>query len=259
MTSGIRHRLFALAAAAALAGCSGTAAPSARTAATPPGDPGAAQTVEVTIAPEQAAIVAGQTISFSATVTGSADAGVAWSVDESLGGTITTEGVYTAPSKPGTYHVTVTSRADGAKSKKARIIVEPSGTVTVAVSPATPSLGACQTVQLAATVSGAADPTVSWAVAEGAAGGTVSATGLYRAPAATGTFHVVATSLADATRTSTATVTVGDAAILSVVVTPGTVSLAPGQSAQLTARVTTSCGTYDQAGTLLANGAILPD
>src|SRR5262249_13194886 len=49
---------------------------------------------------------------------------------------------------------------------------------------------------------------VTWSVKEGASGGTVDAAGNYTAPASGGTVHVVATSVADPTKTATATVTV---------------------------------------------------
>jgi hypothetical protein len=258
MTSAHRPRFLAIAAAAAIAGCSGSTKP-AGPANTTPTDPGSAQTVAVAIAPEQVTVLPGQTVPFTATVTGTADTSVAWNVDEAQGGTITSDGLYTAPVTAGTYHVTVTSRADNGKSRKSKVIVVPPGTVVIEVAPAAASVSACQTLQLAATVSGTTDTAVTWAVQEGAAGGTVSAAGLYTAPAAAGTFHVVGTSHADATKTSTATLTVQDAAILAVAVTPGTVTLAPGGTAQLTATVTTTCGTYNTSGTLLSSGTIVPN
>ena len=52
-----------------------------------------------------------------------------------------------------------------------------------------------------------ADASVAWSVSE-PGGGTVSAAGAYVAPLAAGVFHVVATSLADSTKSATATVTV---------------------------------------------------
>lgn len=54
----------------------------------------------------------------------------------------------------------------------------------------------------------AANTTVTWSIVEGSTGGSISATGAYTAPQATGTFHVVATSVGDPTKTATATVTV---------------------------------------------------
>src|SRR6202030_4398463 len=49
---------------------------------------------------------------------------------------------------------------------------------------------------------------VTWTLAEGAAGGTITNSGRYSAPATLGTYHVVATSLADPSKTATATVQV---------------------------------------------------
>ncbi len=62
-------------------------------------------------------------------------------------------------------------------------------------------------VPFAATVTGTVDTRVTWKVLE-AAGGTVDAAGAYRAPPVVGTYHVVATSVADTSRTSTAAVSV---------------------------------------------------
>jgi hypothetical protein len=49
---------------------------------------------------------------------------------------------------------------------------------------------------------------VTWTVQEGAAGGSVTADGVYSAPSATGTFHLVATSIANPSLSATAAVTV---------------------------------------------------
>jgi hypothetical protein len=59
-----------------------------------------------------------------------------------------------------------------------------------------------------AAVTGTASTAVTWSVQEGTPGGTVSAAGLYGAPAVAGTFHVVAASVADPSVRGTATVTV---------------------------------------------------
>jgi hypothetical protein len=50
--------------------------------------------------------------------------------------------------------------------------------------------------------------TVTWTVQEGAAGGTITNTGLYVAPTTPGTFHVIATSAADSTNSASAVVNV---------------------------------------------------
>ena len=71
------------------------------------------------------------------------------------------------------------------------------------------------TVAFSAVVTGAASgqsTAVTWSVQE-SSGGTVDASGNYTAPASTGTFHVVATSVADSSRKDVASITVGDAVI----------------------------------------------
>ncbi|MBV9073845.1 MAG: hypothetical protein JOZ10_09455 [Acidobacteria bacterium] len=53
------------------------------------------------------------------------------------------------------------------------------------------------------------DLTVNWSIQEGSAGGEVTSLGLYTAPAAPGTFHLIAAAAADPTKSASATVTVG--------------------------------------------------
>lgn len=79
--------------------------------------------------------------------------------------------------------------------------------VSVTVSPRTASTVTGGSVQLTASVTGATNTAVTWAVTE-TSGGAVSASGLYTAPASGGTFHVVAKSVADTSKTDTATITV---------------------------------------------------
>ena len=80
-------------------------------------------------------------------------------------------------------------------------------TITVTVSPASTFAGVGQTQQFTATVVGATDTSVTWTVTEDL-GGTISTGGLYTAPLLPGSFHVVATSVADGSRNGTATVSV---------------------------------------------------
>jgi hypothetical protein len=79
--------------------------------------------------------------------------------------------------------------------------------VTVTISPSAVSLAENGSQQFTATVTGATDASVTWSVEEGFSGGTVSSSGLFLAPSALGTFHVVATSNADSTQSAVATVT----------------------------------------------------
>jgi hypothetical protein len=80
--------------------------------------------------------------------------------------------------------------------------------VSVSVAPQTASVAPGGSVQLTASVTGSTNTTVTWTVQEGAAGGAVSSTGLYTAPSSPGTYHVIAKSSADASKTATATLNV---------------------------------------------------
>lgn len=77
----------------------------------------------VCISPAAAAMNTNSTIAFTAPVIGANDQRVTWSVVEDNGGSITTSGVYTAPSTVGTYHVKATSIVDATKNATAAIEV----------------------------------------------------------------------------------------------------------------------------------------
>jgi hypothetical protein len=79
--------------------------------------------------------------------------------------------------------------------------------VRVAVSPAAVTVKVGMTQNFTASVFGTKNASVSWAVDE-ANGGTITGAGVYTAPATPGTYHVTATSVADNTKKSSATVTV---------------------------------------------------
>lgn len=90
--------------------------------------------------------------------------------------------------------------------------------MTFAVSPTSQTLSVNDTQAFSASIAGPSDTSVTWSIvdANGNAtthGGTITAGGLYTAPAARGSYKVKATSNADATRVLTANVTVqsGDA------------------------------------------------
>jgi hypothetical protein len=87
------------------------------------------------------------------------------------------------------------------------IDIETSSGIAVTVAPPTATLGASQTQQFTATVTGTANGAVTWSI--NPAVGTISTTGLYTAPASsTGqTVTVTATSVADPTKSGTAAVT----------------------------------------------------
>src|SRR5205814_1208055 len=80
-----------------------------------------------------------------------------------------------------------------------------------------------------AIVTGTANTAATWKVQEGSAGGAVTAAGVYTAPSAAGTYHVVATSVADPSKNDTATVNV-TALVVTVSVTPSAATIQPGGS-----------------------------
>lgn len=141
----------------------------------------------------------------------SANGDVNWSVSEgSGGGTITAAGLYTAPAVAGTFHVVATSRSDPSKSAAATITVL---AISVSISPKQIAMTTGESTSFSASVAGSANQAVSWTVLEGPAGGSVSTTGKYTAPAAFGTFHVVATSQASSSQSAQAVVTVQQASV----------------------------------------------
>lgn len=75
------------------------------------------------ILPGVTSVNSGQTISFSAFVTGAAEHNFNWSVLESNGGTISGSGQYTAPVQAGTYHVRAMSVIDPSKVATATVTV----------------------------------------------------------------------------------------------------------------------------------------
>jgi hypothetical protein len=170
----------------------------------------------------------------SAVVSGATDAAVMWTADQ---GAVDGDGFYTAPGPGGSYHVTATSRAAPSRSAVAVVTVTPPS-VAIDANKLILTTGGRQ--QLTATVSGAADTRVAWSVSEGSDGGAVDANGMYTAPRAGGTFHVVAASVADPAQTALAEVTVVATARLTVTISPQAATIPIGGTLQLTATVTGS-------------------
>jgi hypothetical protein len=181
-----------------LTGCGSSSAPQTNT---PP------PAVTITASPITATITAGQSTTLSATVANASNTGITWSVQEgAAGGSVTSAGVYTAPTTAGNFHVIATSQADGTKTAIVTItVVLP---VTVSVSPATVALSVGQSQTFASTVKNASDVTVAWSIQESTGCGAVTTAGVYTAPNTAATCHIVATSNADKSKTAVASVTV---------------------------------------------------
>jgi hypothetical protein len=111
------------------------------------------------------------------------------------------------PMTVGTRRVVVQARDSGARRFSQAIninVVEGLPAVSVSVSPASATIMTGGTQQFTATVTGSSDTAVTWT----ATGGTISAAGLYTAPSSAGTFTVRATSVADTSKSASATITV---------------------------------------------------
>ncbi|RKH65390.1 hypothetical protein D7X96_23815 [Corallococcus interemptor] len=208
-----------------------------------PAEVGETPTVIVKVTPEVVTIGQGTVADFTAEVSGSSITAVQWSVeggDEN--GTVSSTGRYTAPDKSGTFTVTATSVADPAKKASASITVEPVvvAEVKVSVSPSTGNTTWDGTVQLTAQVTGTNNLAVQWSVEGGDANGYVSSTGVYRAPKKSGTFTVTATSVADASKKASASITVEPVVVaeVSVTVSPKTGTVAQDAAFTLSAQVT---------------------
>jgi hypothetical protein len=211
----------------------------------------AQQDPEVLVRPDAVTLSAGGRQAFLATgaATGTS---VTWSIVEgAAGGAITTQGVYTAPMSSGTFHVSATSLSDPTKGATATVTVQQPA-VAIAINPTTASVSGCNSTTFSATVTNTANTAVRWSVQEGSAGGTVDTAGRYTAPTTPGTYHVVATSQADPTRTSVATVTVATQ-VMGVAVTPGAPTVQTGGTITFTATVTTTCGQFTATQIVASN------
>jgi beta-glucanase (GH16 family) len=175
----------------------------------------AGQSVGVTITPNSADLAAAETEQFTGAVIGAVNTALTWSIQEgATGGTVTSTGLYTASSTAGTYHVVVTSQADSSKTASATVVVSSPADVSVAISPKIVTLPVRGSQKFTCTATGSSNTACTWSVTEGTAGGSVDGTGTYTAPATAGTYHVVAKSSADPTRSDTATVTVSTGWVL---------------------------------------------
>jgi len=230
-------RAAALALLTAVAGC---VSPLPETS---PADPAAAGIV-VSLEPLSAQANSGGFVSFRASVTGTADQGVVWSIQEGpSGGSVDANGGYTAPASTGSYHVVAASHADPTRVQIATVSVL-AGPVVVSLVPSSATVDACRSVTFDATVSGVSNQGVVWSVTEGEAGGTITQGGVYTAPTTAGTYHVAASSLADPAQVAEATVVVGLEKVISLAVNPGSALVASSGSLAFSAVMTTSCGTF---------------
>lgn len=165
--------------------------------------------ITVTISPATVTMKMNQTQQFTAVVSGNSNQAVNWSVRQgATGGTITAGGLYTAPTVAAStvFQIVATPQANPNRWVEATVTVLPG--IGVQISPQLVTLTPAAMQTFTANVTGTSNTAVTWAVQEGAGGGNIDATGNYTAPAGSGTYHVVASSVADSNQKGFATVVV---------------------------------------------------
>jgi hypothetical protein len=153
-----------------------------------------AASVTVAVVPTSAWLAIGQSRQFAAIVRNSSNTAVVWKVNGTAGGnstvgTISTTGLYTAPAavpSPAVFAISAVSVANSAASASAMMTITPPQ-VTVSLTPPSVSVQPGAAQQFTASVVNAANTSVTWQVnginGGSPATGTISAGGLYTAPA----------------------------------------------------------------------------
>jgi hypothetical protein len=145
-------------------------------------------TITVALNPTSASVTTSGTQQFTATVAGTSNTAVTWSVNgvaggDSTFGTVSTNGLYAAPCfvpSPNPVRVTATSKADASASGSATVTITTPPGVVVCISPAAALLPGGGTQQFTANVA------VTWSVNGvpngNASVGTIDSSGFYTAP-----------------------------------------------------------------------------
>jgi len=161
----------------------------------------AATGVQISISPTSATVNQGAARQFKATVTGTTNKSVNWSVTAGTG-TVSQSGLFTAPNVPEGDTVQVQSQADLTKTASASVTVPAVG---ITISPPSATVQPKGTQRFTATVTGTINKAVTWSEV---GNGTVNQRGLYTAPAANENDTVTATAVASPSPSASATVTV---------------------------------------------------
>ncbi len=176
------------------------------------------------------------------------------------GGTLSRTGLFTAGTVAGTFSGTVRA-SSGSISGTASVTILPGALASMTVTPATSTMPVGGTQQFVATGRDALNNVVPvspvWSVF--AAGGTISATGLFTAGATPGVYTNTARATVGAISAS-ATVTVAIGALASITITPGPVVLAKSGAQQFTAvgrDVGNNIVTFTPVWSVVANGGTI--
>jgi len=156
----------------------------------------------ITIQPSSANLTFEEQTQFTATLNGFSNTNVTWEVVPSAAGTIDAGGLFTAGTVfSGAFQVRATSVEN---TNKFAVAVVNVSITSVSVFPETVTLQPGETRQFTALVTGPINSSVTWT----ATGGTITQTGIFTAGQTAGTFVIEVTSVADPTRSASATVSV---------------------------------------------------
>src|SRR6266705_675290 len=174
----------------------------------------------VSISPTTAIVQAGNSQQFSASLLGTTNATLNWLVNSIQGGnsvvgSISSQGLYTAPGQVSSNSSVIVTASDGTGQANASVtVVPPATSVSVSISPTSASVQVGQSKQFTATISGTTNTAVNWLVNGGLGGnstvGTISAAGLYTAPSSVpaNAVTVTAQSAYNSTSSANAAVTI---------------------------------------------------
>ncbi len=205
------------------------------------GDPTATLT-GIVLNPSTVSVAAGGSQQFSVAASWSDGSSTApaltWSA---TGGSVSSAGLYVAGSAPGTYRV-IAQAANGV-ADTSTVSITAAAQTAVSVSPATATVLAGASQQFTAVGTWSDGSTAVASVTWSAQGGTISSSGLYTAGGSAGTYRVIATAQGGAPAdTSLVTVTVTTPVLTSLLLSPGSTSLAPGGTRQFSVSGTMSDG-----------------
>jgi hypothetical protein len=210
----------------------------------------------VTLSPSSATIPTGTARQF--TVTGTYSDGTTrtpsatWSA---TGGSITTSGNYTAGTVLGNFRVIVSS---GGKADTSAITISSADLTSLSISPSTASLAPGATQQFTASGTWSNGSTLAPVVTWSATGGSITSGGVYTAGTASGTYRVIGTHAAGRADTSLVTITPPAPVLVSVTLSPASVSLSPAATRQFSVTGTwTGGGTGAPSVTYTATGGTI--
>jgi subtilisin family serine protease len=168
--------------------------------------------VTVRVSPSSGSLSAGQSLQLTASVTGSTSA-ASWSLSSPVG-FISPTGLYTAPGSVTTRQTVTVNATTSGVTASASIVLNPP---TISVTPATTNLSGGQTVQLSAAVTGTTNA-VAWSL--NPAVGTITAGGLYTAPASIAATQTVIATASVAGISASASITLNQPAVTISAFTP---------------------------------------